>query len=65
MKVTLAALCLAHQLDMHGDGEVELDRISRPNIIVRIREKQARKPAMSPLPGAYPDREPAQGATAT
>ncbi len=57
--VTLAALCLAHKLDMHGAGETELERISHPETINRIRVKQAGKPAMSPLPGAYPDRIPA------
>jgi len=54
--VTLAALCLAHKLDMHHAGEVELARISRPEVMERIRLKQANKPAMSALPGAYPER---------
>jgi hypothetical protein len=40
--VTLAALCRANGLDMHQTGETEL----------------ASKPAMSPLPGVYPDRQP-------
>lgn len=56
--VTLAALCLAHGLDMHGAGETELARISQPETITRIRMKQASKPAMSPLPGVYPERQP-------
>ncbi|SED32026.1 hypothetical protein SAMN05216178_6769 [Pseudomonas saponiphila] len=55
--VTLAALCAAQGVDMHQAGEVELARISQPETVVRIREKQKRKPAMSPLPGSYPDRE--------
>lgn len=55
--VTLAALCLAHGLDMHCAGETELARISQPETITRIRMKQASKPAMSPLPGAYPERQ--------
>ncbi|MEE4087486.1 hypothetical protein [Pseudomonas viridiflava] len=59
--VTLAALCLAHQLDMHAAGETELSRIWTK--VDQIRAKQAAKPAMSPLPGAYPERH-AQPATA-
>ncbi|MFK3607869.1 hypothetical protein PVE_R2G0553 [Pseudomonas veronii 1YdBTEX2] len=54
--VTLAALCRAHKLAMHQCGETELDRISRPDVMARIREKQKGKPAFSPLPGVYPDR---------
>lgn len=53
--VTLAALCLALGLDMHVAAETELARIW--NKVEQIRAKQATKPAMSPLPGAYPDRE--------
>lgn len=53
--VTLAALCLAAGLDMHAAGETELARIWTK--VEQIRAKQAAKPAMSPLPGAYPDRE--------
>lgn len=48
--VTLAALCLAQGLDMHADGEVELERINRPEVIEKIRAKQAAKPKHSPLP---------------
>ncbi|WP_206360502.1 hypothetical protein, partial [Pseudomonas viridiflava] len=59
--VTLAALCLAHQLDMHAAGETELSRIWTK--VDQIRAKQAAKPAMSPLPGAYPERH-AQPVTA-
>ncbi|WP_439126218.1 MAG: hypothetical protein ACNJA3_28020 (plasmid) [Pseudomonas rhizophila] len=54
--VTLAALCYANSLAMHQSGEVELERISRPDVMARIREKQRGKPAFSPLPGVYPDR---------
>ncbi|WP_222935047.1 hypothetical protein [Pseudomonas fluorescens] len=53
--VTLAALCLALGLDMHVAAETELARIWTK--VEQIRAKQATKPAMSPLPGAYPDRE--------
>lgn len=48
--VTLAALCLASGLDMHGAGEVELARISAPELVAKIRAKQAAKPKHSPLP---------------
>ena len=60
--VTLAALCLAHKIDMQHAGEVELARISKPEVMERIRLKQANKPAMSALPGAYPEREQVQQA---
>lgn len=46
--VTLAALCLAQQLDMHDCGEVELARIWTK--VEQIRAKQAAKPKHSPLP---------------
>lgn len=46
--VTLAALCLANELDMHNDGETELNRIW--GCVEKIREKQANKPKHSPLP---------------
>lgn len=49
--VTLAALCLAHGMDMHDCGENELERIFDPIAIDRIRKKQATKPQRSPLPG--------------
>lgn len=51
--ITLAAYCLAHGLDMHEAGEVELARILQPEIIEKIRAKQAKKAAeipFSPLP---------------
>lgn len=55
--VTLAALCLAQGIDMYQAGNTELVRISDPEMTTRIREKQKSKPAMSPLPGVYPDRK--------
>jgi NTP pyrophosphatase (non-canonical NTP hydrolase) len=48
--VTLAALCLANDLDMHQGGETELARVWTK--IDQIREKQASKPKHSPLPQA-------------
>ncbi|MGP0171241.1 hypothetical protein ACSVIJ_05085 [Pseudomonas sp. NCHU5208] len=56
--VTLAALASAHDLNMHRAGEAELARIQQPEVMERIRQKQLSKPAMSPLPGVYPDRVP-------
>ena len=52
--VTLAALCLAQGLDMHAAGETELERISAPAVMAKIRAKQAAKPKHSPLPEAAP-----------
>ncbi len=46
--VTLAALCLAHGMDMHADGETELARIWTK--VEQIRAKQAAKPKHGPLP---------------
>ncbi len=46
--VTLAALCLANDLDMHVNAETELARIWTK--VEAIRAKQAAKPKHSPLP---------------
>jgi hypothetical protein len=46
--VTLAALCLASDIDMHAAGETELARIWTK--VDAIRAKQAAKPRHSPLP---------------
>jgi NTP pyrophosphatase (non-canonical NTP hydrolase) len=46
--VTLAALCLAHEVDMHVLAEVELKRVWTK--IDQIRAKQASKPVGSALP---------------
>jgi hypothetical protein len=46
--VTLAALCLASEIDMNECGETELSRIWTK--VEKIREKQANKPKHSPLP---------------
>ncbi len=48
--VTLAALCLANDYDMHEAGETELARVWTK--IDQIRAKQAAKPKHSPLPAA-------------
>ena len=52
--VTLAALCIAHKLDLHEDGERELARISTPEMQAKIRAKQLAKPTGSALPVALP-----------
>lgn len=48
--VTLAAYCLAAGADMHEAGETELQRINRPEVMEKIRAKQAAKPKGSALP---------------
>lgn len=50
--VTLAAYCLAHDLDMHVAAEAELARIWGK--VASIRAKQAGKPTGSALPVAVP-----------
>lgn len=52
--VTLAAYCLAFGVDMHVEAERELARINQPEIIEKIRAKQAAKPKGSALPIATP-----------
>lgn len=54
--VTLAALCLPNDLDMHQAGEKELARIWTK--VEAIRAKQAAKPKHSPLPQAQPADAP-------
>lgn len=55
--VTLAALCLAQEINMHEAGEVELARIWTK--VETIRAKQAAKPKHSPLPAAAIPSAPA------
>jgi hypothetical protein len=52
--VTLAALCNTYGIDMHAAGETELARILQPEMIAKIRAKQAAKPTGSALPVATP-----------
>ncbi len=56
--VTLAALCLANDLDMHANGETELARIWTK--VEAIRAKHAAKPKHSPLPQHVRGAEDAQ-----
>lgn len=48
--VCLAALCNACEIDLGVAAETELARIMVPEIMEKIRAKQAAKPKMSPLP---------------
>lgn len=50
--VTLAALCIASNIDMMLEGERELTRINQPEMVERIRTKNANKPKFGPLPGS-------------
>ena len=45
---TLAALCIAHEIDMLEAGEIEIERCWTK--VDKIRAKQAAKPKFSPLP---------------
>jgi hypothetical protein len=49
--VTLAALCLARQMDMADCAYIELGRVDTPAMIARIRAKYDSRPSDSPLPG--------------
>lgn len=59
--VTFAALCQAAGLDMQKAGDDELARIMRPEIVQKIRAKQAAKPAGSALPVALYATAPTAG----
>jgi len=59
--VTLAALCSAHNVDMQGEGDRELDRITQPKIMRKIRDKQASKPHGTALPVADISRKLNEG----
>lgn len=47
---TFFGLATAIGVDVGSAAETELERISAPDVIVKIRAKQAAKPKMSPLP---------------
>lgn len=51
--VTLAALCSASNIDIGEASVAELYRITRPEMMEKIRGKHAAKPHKSPLPGDY------------
>jgi hypothetical protein len=48
--VTFAALCSCVGIDQGAAGEAELARITRPDVMEKVRAKQAAKPKHSPLP---------------
>jgi hypothetical protein len=52
--VTLAALCEPSSIDMTDAAETELARILQPEIVAKIRAKQAAKPTGSALPISTP-----------
>ncbi len=49
--VTLAALCGAQNINMGDAANTELQRIQQPDVMEKIRAKQATKPHDSSLPG--------------
>lgn len=52
--VTLAGYCWVAGLDMHAEGARELERITQPEVMAKIRRKQEAKNALNfdtPLPG--------------
>lgn len=59
--ITLAAYCLAHNLDMHDAGDAELARIWTK--VDKIRAKQAAKPTGSALPQKWHSEGETQDAT--
>lgn len=50
--VTLAALCNVFDIDMNAEAKREVDRITQPEIVLKIRAKQAAKPTGSALPAS-------------
>lgn len=49
---TLAALCCAHGMNLSDCASDEMDRVTQPEIMAKIKAKQAAKPKHSPLPEA-------------
>ncbi|CDP50668.1 Phage protein [Devosia sp. DBB001] len=59
--VTLAAFCNALDVNIHAEAEREVDRITQPDIVLKIRAKQAAKPTGSALPIATPSQPLVRG----
>ncbi|WP_349782365.1 hypothetical protein [Xanthomonas arboricola] len=62
--VTLAGYCCVAGLDMHVEGARELERITQPEVMAKIRRKQEAKNALhfdTPLPGGAPATVPVDG----
>lgn len=60
--VTLAGYCWVAGLDMHAEGARELERITQPEVMAKIRRKQEAKNALNfdtPLPGQATAPQPA------
>lgn len=53
--VTLAALCNVFEIAIDAEAKREVDRITQPEIVLKIRAKQAAKPTGSALPVALSD----------
>jgi len=53
--VTLAVLCGACDLNMLDCSIEEMNRVRHPDVMKRIRQKNANKPQFSPLPGVPDD----------
>lgn len=65
--VTLAGYCWVAGLDMHAEGARELQRITQPDVMAKIRRKQEAKNALhfdTPLPGLATHPQPAAGGDA-
>jgi hypothetical protein len=59
VRVTLSAYCQAHGIDENAEAERELARILQPEVVEKIRAKQAAKAReipFSPLPSPAPDQ---------
>jgi len=54
--VTLAALCNVFDVDIDAEAKREVDRITQPENVLKIRAKQAEKPTGSALPVASPPK---------
>lgn len=52
--VTLAALCNVFDLNIDAEATREVNRITQPEMVLKIRAKQAAKPTGSALPVAKP-----------
>lgn len=61
--ITLAALCNTFGLDIGRAAATELARITRPEIVLKIRAKQAAKPTGSALPIALQSTAGQEGGT--
>lgn len=56
--VTLAALCNVFEIDIDAEAKREVDRITLPEVVLKIRAKQAAKPTGAALPIASPLQKP-------